>query len=102
MQHKSWFSAVGVMLLLGFSSHILAQNPAPNPAANPGVTRSTLAEADLSTPGRETVVMRVELAPGAVSGWHTHPGEEISYVAQGEINLMIAGQAPRKVPPDKR
>src|SRR5271163_475672 len=97
-QHKSWFSAVGVMMLLGFSSHILAQNPAPNSAPNPGVTRTTLLQSDLSAPGRETIVVRVQLAPGVESGWHTHPGEEISYVSEGEINLMIAGQPYRKVP----
>jgi quercetin dioxygenase-like cupin family protein len=42
-------------------------------------------------------VARVELAPGGVAGWHTHPGDEISYVAEGTTTLMIAGQPPRKV-----
>ena len=32
-----------------------------------------------------------------MAGWHTHPGDEISYVTEGEATLMIAGQAPRKV-----
>jgi quercetin dioxygenase-like cupin family protein len=86
--------AAAVVLLLGFGGHILAQNPAPNP----GLTRTTLAQGDLSAPGRETVVMRVQLAPGAEAGWHTHPGEEISYMIEGEITLLVAGQAPRKVP----
>jgi quercetin dioxygenase-like cupin family protein len=97
MQRRGWFGAVGIMLLLGFGSHILAQNPAPNPAPNPGLTRTILTQGDLSVPGRETVVMRVELAPGAQVGWHTHPGEEISTMTAGEMTLMIAGQAPRRV-----
>jgi quercetin dioxygenase-like cupin family protein len=41
--------------------------------------------------------MHVEIAPGAASGWHTHPGEEITYITDGGISLTIAGQAARKV-----
>lgn len=66
-------------------------------AQNPGITRTVVTRADVSVPNREAVVARVEVAPGGVSGWHTHPGDEISYVAEGEATLMIAGQAPRKI-----
>jgi len=93
MQPKSWLRVFIAMLLIGSSSSIFAQNPAPNP----GLTRTTLAQADLSVPGRESVVMRVELAPGTDAGWHTHPGEEISYIAEGAIKLSIAGQPTRTV-----
>jgi quercetin dioxygenase-like cupin family protein len=48
-------------------------------------------------PGHETQVLRVELAPGASVGWHTHPGEEISYLADGGITVYLAGQPPRQV-----
>jgi len=48
-------------------------------------------------PGREAVVAKVEVAAGGIAGWHTHPGDEISYVMEGEATLMIAGQPPRKV-----
>src|SRR5271165_5674668 len=92
-QRRAWFGAVGVMLLVGSGGDILAQNPAPDP----GLTRTTLAQGDLSVPGRETVVMRVQLAPGAAVGWHTHPGEEISYLTAGAVTLMIAGQPARTV-----
>jgi quercetin dioxygenase-like cupin family protein len=40
---------------------------------------------------------RVEVAAGGIAGWHTHPGDEISYVMEGEATLMIAGQPDRKV-----
>jgi quercetin dioxygenase-like cupin family protein len=75
--------------LLAFAGAIVAQNP--------GLTRTIVVKADVSVPGREAVVARVEVAPGGVAGWHTHPGDEISYVAEGEATLMIAGQPPRKV-----
>jgi len=66
-------------------------------AQAPALTRTVVTKADVSVPGREAVVARVEIGPGAVAGWHTHPGDEISYVTDGEATLMIAGQAPRKV-----
>jgi len=62
-----------------------------------GLTRVIVTKADVSVPNREAVVARVEVAPGATAGWHNHPGEEISYVLEGEATLLIAGQPPRKV-----
>ena len=63
----------------------------------PGLTRTVVARGDVSVPGREAVAARIEIAPGGTSGWHTHPGDEISIVNEGEVVLMIAGQPPRKV-----
>ena len=72
--------------------------PAPAPAAAPsGLTRVLVGRADVSVPGREAVVARVEVAPGAKAGRHTHPGDEISYVMEGEATLLVDGQPPRKV-----
>jgi quercetin dioxygenase-like cupin family protein len=62
-----------------------------------GLTRTLVGRADVSVPGREAVVARVEVAPGAKAGRHTHPGDEISYVLEGEATLLIDGQAPRQV-----
>jgi quercetin dioxygenase-like cupin family protein len=73
------------VLLLG-AAMLLAQT-AP-------VTRTVVTRADVSAPGREAVVTRVDLAPNAQSGRHTHPGEEISYVLDGEIELTVDGQPP--------
>ena len=66
-------------------------------AQAPAITRTVVARADVSVPGREAVAARVEVAAGGQSGWHTHPGDEISVVNEGEVMLMVAGQAPRKV-----
>jgi quercetin dioxygenase-like cupin family protein len=62
-----------------------------------GLTRTLVGKADVSVPGREAVVARVEVAPGARAGRHTHPGDEISYVLEGESELLIDGQPPRIV-----
>src|SRR4051794_21723595 len=64
---------------------------------NPGIQRTVVHKADVSVPGREAVIARVEVAPGASAGRHTHPGDEISYVMEGEGEILIDGQPTRKV-----
>jgi quercetin dioxygenase-like cupin family protein len=66
-------------------------------AQSTGLTRTLVTKGDVSVANREAVLMRVEIAPGGIAGWHTHPGDEVSYVAEGEVILMVAGQAPHKV-----
>jgi quercetin dioxygenase-like cupin family protein len=82
-------SFIACAALVAFAGVIVAQSPA--------LTRTIVTKADVSVDGREAVIARVEVAPGGVAGWHTHPGDEISYVMEGEATLMIAGQPPRKV-----
>ncbi|HXA49747.1 MAG TPA: cupin domain-containing protein [Candidatus Acidoferrum sp.] len=64
---------------------------------NPGIQRTLVARADVSVPGREAVVARVEIAPGSAAGRHTHPGDEISYVLEGEVEILVDGQPVRRV-----
>src|ERR1700680_208099 len=84
---KVWIFAS--VALVGLAGVVLAQNS--------GVTRTVVTKADVSVPNREAGEARVEIAPGGVVGWHTHPGDEVSYVTDGEITLLVAGQPPRKV-----
>jgi mannose-6-phosphate isomerase-like protein (cupin superfamily) len=58
----------------------------------PGLQRTKVQRADVSVPGREAVIAHVELAPGARAGLHTHPGEEMAYVMEGEAELLVEGQ----------
>jgi quercetin dioxygenase-like cupin family protein len=62
-----------------------------------GLTRTLVGRGDVSVQGREAVVARVEVAPGAKAGRHTHPGDEISYVMEGEATLLLDGQPARTV-----
>src|ERR1700704_3166530 len=64
---------------------------------NPGIQRTVVHKADVSVPGREAVIARVEIAPMAYAGRHTHPGEEISYILEGEGEILIEGQPALKV-----
>ena len=43
-------------------------------------------------PGREARVAQVEIAPGSSAGRHTHPGEEISYVIEGVMEVEVEGR----------
>ena len=65
--------------------------------ANMAIQRTVVYRADVSVPGREGVVVRVEIAPGGAAGRHTHPGDEISYVMEGEGEILVDGQPARKV-----
>ena len=80
---------IAAIVLIG--SALLAQNP--------GITRTILQRKDISLPGREAVIARVEIAPGASAGRHTHPGEEITYVLEGEAEILVEGQPALKVKP---
>jgi quercetin dioxygenase-like cupin family protein len=64
---------------------------------NTGFQRTIVEKADVSVPGREAVIARVEIAPGARAGRHTHPGDEISYVIEGNGEILIDGQPPRQI-----
>jgi quercetin dioxygenase-like cupin family protein len=64
---------------------------------NPGIQRTVVQRKDISVPGREAVIAHVTIAPGASVGRHTHPGEEISYIIEGEGELLIDGQPALKV-----
>jgi quercetin dioxygenase-like cupin family protein len=66
-------------------------------AQTQGIKRTIVTKADISVEGREAVVAKVELEPGVMAGRHSHPGDEISYILEGEGELLIDGEAPRKV-----
>jgi quercetin dioxygenase-like cupin family protein len=69
---------------------VIAQTP-------PALVRTVVTRADAAAPGKEAVIVRVEFPVGATTGKHTHFGEECSYVTDGEGELNIAGQPPRKL-----
>src|SRR4051794_3801194 len=74
---------------------IAASGFAPNAAqAQEGIKRTDLQQHDLSTPGREVIQTRVDLAPGAAFPRHKHPGEEIIYIVEGAIEYEVEGKPP--------
>ena len=66
-------------------------------AQKPGFTRVALQSHELSVPGRMGVQARAEFDPGIFAGRHTHPGEELGYVLDGEFEIRVDGQEPKTV-----
>ena len=60
-----------------------------------GFSSVELQNRDLSAPGRVAAQRMIEMEPGVIGGRHTHPGEELGYVIEGQVELTIDGQAPK-------
>ncbi|WP_405089393.1 cupin domain-containing protein [Micromonospora sp. NBC_01392] len=72
-----------------------------------GVTRTELQRAHAEVPGRLIVQTLFQIPVGSQSGRHSHPGEEVGYLIQGDIvmefddrpALAVAGGEPFLIPP---
>ena len=51
----------------------------------PGVVRRTL------NAGERTMLIEVSLAEGAIVPWHTHPHEQVGYLASGRLRFEPGG-----------
>ena len=60
----------------------------------PGIKRTDLLRHELSVPGRLAIQVRVDFAPGVAFPPHSHPGEEIAYVIEGELEYRHEGRPP--------
>src|SRR5215212_6539550 len=63
-------------------------------AQQSGIGRTEVLRHDLGAPGRELIQVRVDFAPGAAFGMHTHPGEEVAYVLEGSLEYQFEGKPP--------
>jgi len=90
MRHPSLALAAFFLFTCGSASAQTVQTETP-------IKRTIITRGDVSVRGREAVVAQVEIAPGALAGRHTHPGDEISYFLGGEGELLIDGQPPRRM-----
>src|SRR6187402_2290028 len=61
---------------------------------NSGISRTELQRHDMSTPGSEVVQAHIDFEPGTAFGNHNHPGEEIIYVLEGELEYIVEGKSP--------
>ncbi|HWZ84757.1 MAG TPA: cupin domain-containing protein [Thermoanaerobaculia bacterium] len=58
----------------------------------PAVKRTVLLKQDMTVPGREAVMVLVELPPGVAEGRHTHNAEVFAFVQEGTILLEVEGK----------
>ena len=63
-------------------------------AQQPGIKRTDALRHDLDTPGREVVLVRVDIPPGVLAARHSHPGVEIAYVLEGSLEYQFDGKPP--------
>jgi quercetin dioxygenase-like cupin family protein len=77
----------GISLIIGAAAAL-------TPTQLEGIRRIDLLKNDLSVPGREVVQARVEIDAGVTSPKHWHPGEELVYVIEGELEYQVEGQPP--------
>ncbi|WP_108645801.1 cupin domain-containing protein [Polynucleobacter rarus] len=75
-------------LLIGIAGLAIAQQA--------GFKRTLLQTQDLSVSEKVVVQAVAEFEPGVAAGRHTHPGEEMGYVLEGQIEIKIDGQ-PSKI-----
>ena len=73
----------------GVALDVMTQTAQPE-----GITRADVLRHDLGVPGREVIQVRVDFAPGAAFGRHSHPGAEIAYVLEGTLEYELEGQPP--------
>jgi len=59
--------------------------------------RVELQRHELSTQGHEAVLARGEFPVGGGAPKHTHPGEEVGYVLEGELQVEIEGKPAMKL-----
>jgi quercetin dioxygenase-like cupin family protein len=62
-------------------------------AADSGVVRKVFDRTDVP-PGYEAVVGSAAIPAGASIGRHVHHGVEFGYIAKGEVEFTVDGQAP--------
>jgi quercetin dioxygenase-like cupin family protein len=79
---------------IGLAGTSMAQQPAPaQPTSN--IKRTMLQKVDVPGTNFDTFTAIAEIVPGAAIGRHTHNGPETGYVIEGELTLMVDGQAPK-------
>jgi quercetin dioxygenase-like cupin family protein len=85
---------LALMLVLALGMILGALSTQTLRAASQPVTRVTLVKAEKlqNLPGMDGYVMYVTIAPGAQSGWHVHPGHELSQILDGEGTLDVSGE----------
>lgn len=83
----------GLALTVGIALGIVGTK-ALNAQQEP-MKRTVLLKTDLAgIKGKEGMLILVELAPGAATEMHYHPGDELAYLLEGTLSLEVKGKPP--------
>jgi quercetin dioxygenase-like cupin family protein len=88
------FGACAICAIAGFAATGVITGAEAQPA---GLKRTILQKTEVPDTKYVTVLVSVEIEPGTVVARHTHPGVESAYVLEGEAELSVQGQPPRKI-----
>ncbi len=83
-----------ILLLLFSVSWLYCCQSSPAGPQQPPVKRTDLQRHDLSLSNREGVQVKIDFAPGASFGKHSHPGEELIYVLEGTFEYQLEDDPP--------
>ncbi len=86
-----------LLVVVGLTVAVLGAGIGTLNAQAPGFKRIEVQDRDLSVGGRHAVQAKAEFEPGGAVGRHTHPGEELSIVLEGQLLLEVDGQPARTV-----
>ena len=63
------------------------------------LARREVQRSSLSIPSREMVQVETLIPAGVESGWHIHPGEEVGYIIEGQVEDEGTGTCYRHTEP---
>ena len=87
---RKW-SLAGAISILALASFVAV-------AQAPGIKRTLLQRVDLQgNEAKECVLGSAEIPAGGSAGKHFHHGIEVGYVVEGESEILVDGEAPKRV-----
>jgi quercetin dioxygenase-like cupin family protein len=91
-------ATIACLVLLGSAAPLQAQ-PGPPAAVSQtaNIKRTPLQKFGVPGTNYETVIGMAEIAPNVNIGKHTHPDPESGFMLEGDMTLLVDGQAPLAV-----
>ncbi len=94
MLSRREFSACAICAATGFAASAVGATEA---RAAGGIKRTVLHKIDFPGDKYVTVLVAVDIDPGATVARHTHPGVESAYCLEGTFDLSVKGEPTRTV-----
>lgn len=88
---------VAALMLAGTLSKALAHDVANTVDLKKPEIKNLMTSMLEGAEGLEVIVSHVALPPNVTLPRHWHPGEEIAYVVQGSVTLMLDGESEKEI-----
>ena len=90
------FVLIAVVALAGVLAYMAPASGQANKATRDELAgklaRREVQRSPLSIPSREMVQVETWIPAGVESGWHVHPGEEVGYIVEGQVEMRVQGR----------